>query len=412
MKQGTLSDYFIGVGTKVLKGTEVDPDVSNGHELQGVDAFREFLGTPAEKQLIPVTYVWLSDDAEPLSARSTGTWYDSRRGKPHRTAEYRLYYPAVVEEIIRRARADDRLFLCLPKHAPLLALFCERGSSIEQQLHWLFGLEPNQLTDIEQKDFRSDRGRELDIAARYILELINVEVAPPEDERLGQLVARFKRKFPSTREFSKFARAHTRDVDAATDPDGALVRWMDMEERLFLMLEKQIVGPRLEQGFLNGSEPDVDGFIQYSLQVQNRRKSRAGWAFANHIEELLIVHKVRYVREATTEKRNGPDFLFPGEAEYHDPSWPAARLTMLAAKTSCKDRWRQVLKEAHRIEGKHLVTLEPGISPTQTTEMKSEHLKLVVPALLQNSYQTEQRAELMRVTDFLQMILERQQRRF
>src|SRR5690349_7492853 len=54
MKQGALSDYFTGVGTKTLRGTEVDPSVSHGHELQGVDDFRAFLGTPSEKTRIPV----------------------------------------------------------------------------------------------------------------------------------------------------------------------------------------------------------------------------------------------------------------------------------------------------------------------------------------------------------------------
>jgi hypothetical protein len=403
MKQGTLSDYFIGVGTKMLAGTEVDPKVSHGHELQGIDAFKAFLGTPSEKTKIPVAYVWLADDAEPMQIVSEGTWYDSRRGRSHRSAEYRLYYPAVVEEIVWRARADDRLFLCQPKQGPLLALFCQRNSSIEQQLHWLFGLESTNNTEIEQKDLRSDQGRDLDIASRYILQLINLEVGPPEDERLDQLVAYFKGKFPPTREFSKFARAHVA-VDAIDDPDGALLQWMDMEERLFLTLERQIIGARLEIGFMNELRPDVEGFVRFSLQVQNRRKSRAGWAFGNHIEELLIQHGVRYKREARTEKRNGPDFLFPGEHEYHDPSWPAEQLTMLAAKTSLKDRWRQVLKEAHRIDRKHLVTLEPGISSAKTAEMKSERLQLVVPRPLFGSYQEAQRHELICFADFLQLV--------
>ena len=43
---------------------------------------------------------------------------------------------------------------------------------------------------------------------------------------------------------------------------------------------------------------------------------------------------------------------------------------MLAAKTSCKDRWRQVLAEADRIRTKHLLTLEPAISKIQTAEMR------------------------------------------
>ncbi len=48
--RGYLSGYFIGAGAKVLRGTEVDPTVSNGHEFQGVDIFRTFVGTPDEKE--------------------------------------------------------------------------------------------------------------------------------------------------------------------------------------------------------------------------------------------------------------------------------------------------------------------------------------------------------------------------
>ena len=42
---------------------------------------------------------------------------------------------------------------------------------------------------------------------------------------------------------------------------------------------------------------------------------------------------------------------------------------MLAVKSTCKDRWRQILAEADRLPVKHLLTLEPGISVAQTDEM-------------------------------------------
>ena len=63
------------------------------------------------------------------------------------------------------------------------------------------------------------------------------------------------------------------------------------------------------------------------------------------------------------------------------PIWPfdASLLTMLGVKTTCKDRWRQVLAEARRIERKHLLTLETAISGHQTDEMRDNHLQLVVP---------------------------------
>ena len=409
MKKGALSDYFIGVGTKVLRGTEVDPTVSRGHELQGVDDFRVFLGAPSGKQKIQVAYVWMADEEEPFIRPLSATWYDSRSGQRHRSPEYRLYYPAAAEEIVYRARAGDRLFLCLPKNGPLLALFCSQGTSIEQQLLWLFGLSKSSKEEIEQIDLRKEPGRELDIATRYVLELINVEVVLSEDEWLKRLLAKFKGAFPATADFSKFARDQVQKVDPKKEPDRALLEWMDLEERLFMTLERHEVGKRLQRGFVLEDRPDVDGFMRYSLSVQNRRKARAGLALGNHVEALLKEHGVRFKREATTEARHRPDFLFPGEVEYRDLNWPEVRLTMLAAKTSCKERWRQVLREADRIKPKHLLTLEPGISAAQTTDMKNESLQLVIPERLHESYGSDQRKELMSVGDFIDLVRRREE---
>jgi hypothetical protein len=64
--------------------------------------------------------------------------------------------------------------------------------------------------------------------------------------------------------------------------------------------------------------------------------------------KLCFSPSIRYARGAETENRNKPDFLFPGQAEYRDPAFPADRLTMLGAKSTVQDRWRQVLSEAAR----------------------------------------------------------------
>lgn len=399
---GSLSQYFAGVGVKRLTGTEVDPAISRGHEFQGVDSFRAFLGVPADKIRVPVKYVWLSDEEPPLVLPLSGTWYDSRRGKGHRGPEYRLYYPAAAEEVVYRARQGDTLFLCMGKDEALLALLCASGSSIEQQLLWLFGLDLAGK-DLVQRDLRQEDGRVLDLAARYVLELADVEVVADADEWLERLLKAFPGGLPPTRRFSAFARDLAAEVDPLADPDQALLTWMDIEERLFMTYERHIVGERLRQGFVVDGTADVDGFVRYSLEVQNRRKSRAGYALGHHVEALLEAHAIPHKREATTEKRNGPDFLFPDEARYHDMHWPEERLLMLGVKTSCKDRWRQVLAEADRIERKHLLTLEPGISQTQTDEMRKEKLQLVLPRPLHGSYRPAQQAELAGVGDFLEL---------
>jgi hypothetical protein len=90
--------------------------------------------------------------------------------------------------------------------------------------------------------------------------------------------------------------------------------------------------------------------------------------------------------------------------EYQDPGFPADQLTMLGAKSTLKDRWRQVLSEAERVQIKHLLTLEPGVSEKQTDEMRAKRLQLVVPSGLHATYKPPQRLWLMGVLDFIHLV--------
>ncbi len=62
-----------------------------------------------------------------------------------------------------------------------------------------------------------------------------------------------------------------------------------------------------------------------------------------------------------------------------------------------------MLAEADRIRCKHLLTLEPGISPTQTDEMIKENLQLVIPRPLHDSYRPAQQEGLVDVAGFLEL---------
>lgn len=82
-----------------------------------------------------------------------------------------------------------------------------------------------------------------------------------------------------------------------------------------------------------------------------------------------------------TEGNKKPDFIFPSGEAYHNSSFDIQKLVTLAAKTTCKDRWRQVLNEANRLKDspKYLCTLQQGISGAQMDEMQAENVVLVVP---------------------------------
>ena len=74
---------------------------------------------------------------------------------------------------------------------------------------------------------------------------------------------------------------------------------------------------------------------------------------------------------------------------------------MLAVKTTCKDRWRQILNEANRIPTKHLLTLQEGVSEGQFKEMSEAGVQLVVPAPLASSFPESVRPHLQTLESFI-----------
>ncbi|GJQ62004.1 MAG: hypothetical protein SCALA702_10570 [Melioribacteraceae bacterium] len=81
---------------------------------------------------------------------------------------------------------------------------------------------------------------------------------------------------------------------------------------------------------------------------------------------------------------------------------------MLGVKSTCKDRWRQDLSEAERIERKHLFTLEPAISVNQTNEMEANKLSLVLPESLHSTYKETQRENLLNLSSFIDIVKSRE----
>lgn len=405
MRRGFLSQYFESIAVKRLTAVEVDTSTSHQHEFNGTRELKMVLreGT-GEKVTFPVTFLWFGSGNEGISSEGFATWYDARLNHPTRS-EYRLYFPTT--DVSLRAAEGDYMFIARRTDGSLMIIIASSGSSIENQLFWLFGLEKPTGTLFEISVIGDKSDTELGFAARFILDELGIEIEEPEAGRLDTLLERFNGTLPSTFEFSAFARS-TLQTDPLVDPDKALMAWMDQEEKLFRRMERQFIARRIEAGFIVEGDIDVEGFLYFSLQVQNRRKARAGFALENHLEQIFKAFNLHFARGKITENKSKPDFLFPGIMEYHNPDYPESHLTLLGAKTTCKDRWRQVVTEASRIKTKHLLTLEPGISLNQTREMQSQNLQLVIPDPLKSSYLPEQQDWLLTLNEFIQIVSEKQ----
>lgn len=395
-----LSQYFTGVAAKRLSAVETDPETSNQHEFNGTRPMIELFGTGRIQ--FDCTYVFFDDD-EDRTATAEGflTWYDARENHATRT-EYRLYFQG--NTVMEMAGLGDLLVIGKRPDGRALALIAKKDTTVERQLLWLFGIE-DETDRFTVNTIDGESNRVIGYAERTILETLGIETQPEEVavQWITVLLEKYGLKFPTTKIFSAFARQTLPDVSALDAPDMALMAWLNQEEMLFRTLERHIVQIRLDSGFA-----DVDDFVEFSLSVQNRRKSRIGFALENHLGEVFNQYGITFSQGKVTETKAKPDFIFPGITHYHDPAFPAGRLTMLGSKSSCKDRWRQVLSEAEKIPSKHLFTLEPGISSNQTDEMRHHNLQLVLPQELHASYQTGQQDWLMNLSQFITLVQARQ----
>lgn len=400
-KKGYLSQYFVAVAAKRLSTVEVNIKKSNQHEFNGSDALKKVLGTNehGETIIFRSRFVWIGDDNETTTSDAQLSWYDSRYGKP-RAAEWRLYFPTT--DVSQRAQAGDLLIIAKRPDNSLLCIITPANSTVESQLLWLFEVPVQSGRSFIYQDFHQSGDKEINFSVRFILEELGIEIEDVETDYLDSILVKFNGKMPTTKEFSILTRQSLKDVNALDDPDAALMSWMSHEEKLFRRMERFELEKRLRQGFIDkDGKTDVEGFLKFSLSIQNTRKSRAGLALENHTEEIFKLHQIRFERTKETENKAKPDFIFPGSREYHLKSFNSENLTMLGVKTSCKDRWRQVLSEANRIKNKHLLTLEPGISENQTNEMKSHSLQLVLPASIHSTYNDLQKPWLMNIREFI-----------
>lgn len=400
----SLNQYFAGISVKRLSAVETQRETSNQHEFNGTRAMQDYLGH--ERRTIPATFVYLGvTDEDRLSLQDHVTWYDAREQHPTRS-EYRLYFRD--NEVMQQAAEGDSLISAVHHDGTMLLLVVSEDSPALREVLWMFGmprLPENRFTTVDTEG----AGPQSRALFNYVAEHAGIELEEEaSDDWLDLMLDRFGARFPSTRDLSGLAlETLGQDVSPIEAPDEALVQLIDREEVLFRQLERYIVSDQLRE-HAEAWADDIDEFMRFSLGVHNRRKSRAGHALENHLELIFKENRIEHQRGAHTEGRSKPDFLFPGGQHYADPEWPEHRLTMLGVKTTCKDRWRQVLNEAQRIPEKHLLTLQPGISEHQTAEMATARLTLVLPRTLHETFTPAQTSSLMDLEDFLHLLKDRQ----
>ena len=232
-------------------------------------------------------------------------------------------------------------------------------------------------------------------------------MVPPRPEapcwlEAADLPLPWKAKFPAGAEIVRKS-VELRPVEAHAVVDDRLMARRQCEYEMFQSVEEAIELPKITNGF-----NDLADFLGLAQSIVQRRKARAGRSLELQLctifREESLEDDLHFSYQAESEGGKHPDFLFPSARAYNDVGFPASRLRMLAVKTTCKDRWRQILNEADRVQTKHLLTLQEGVSANQFREMKDAAVQLVVPAPLHAKYPADVRDQIVDLGTFLRQL--------
>jgi type II restriction enzyme len=355
-----------------------DVGLTGGHQYGFYlpkSVYEMFTPQPPQKGVVTkheIKIEWQDD----IETDSVITWYGAKTRSEYRLTKFGRGFPYLSHDMV-----GDLLVLIRKTETEFLAYILDLEDDIKE-IQAALGVEVIESWGV------------------YQFGIIQPETEDECIDRHFRHFAGLLTEFPSGNAFSAETRRALKDCLKHFDrltADDALMTSMDGEYRLFKLAERQICQYEFRRLFR-----DVDDFLHTASSIMNRRKSRAGRALENHVEQVLTEARIPHKMRPNIDGK--PDVVIPNEEAYYNTNYSLDKLFIVGVKTTCKDRWRQVLNEGKRVPKKHILTIQPGISTNQLNEMHKANVTLVVPKRFHKDYPKERDITLLTVEEFVSKI--------
>jgi len=330
-------------------------------------------GVKGNNQKRYVTIKWQND----IETRSCFTYYGNKTRNEYRLTRFGQRFPFVNEETV------GDLFILSHIDADFYEAFVLQTDEDIEEFFAAFNLSSTETNRLIEKRITVTAEEKLLQCFKLYLSTLTVD-------------------FPATVDLATNARNcylksfGIKPSQIIAHPDNELINWLDAEYQLFKTIENDRYNERIKTPFST-----VEELVDCANTILNRRKSRAGKSLEHHLAEIFNSFQLHYQTQIVTEENKRPDFIFPNSECYHSSKYSSDKLVFLASKTTCKDRWRQILNEADRIKIKHLFTLQQGISLNQLVEMYKYDVRLVVPKPYLKTFPEEYKDKIFTLDSFI-----------
>lgn len=326
----------------------------------------------------PILIRWQGEDA--FVTESRVKWYGCGTRSEYRVTCFGRGFP-----LLKPDTQGALLVLIREDEIHYLGYVIQDGDEIDATLA-LLGISASETNRIVRGDGYEASGLE----ERDILAFVHKTLTETPGE------------FPSTAAISSKAQSILElhyGQNRRMSSDARLIRLRAIEFGIFRKLEDSMYGERLSRPFEN-----VDDLVSFGNTVLQRRKSRSGKSLEHHLSYLMTRGNITFESQGIIEGVRKPDFIFPSVDAYCNPDYPEDGLVFLAAKTTLKERWSEILREAGRIPHVFLATLQYPVSNSQLREMTAHGIRLVVPSRYHASFPRESRSGLFSLGSFMDFV--------
>jgi hypothetical protein len=141
-------------------------------------------------------------------------------------------------------------------------------------------------------------------------------------------------------------------------------------------------------GVIRSLVDNIGKIDRLMLSASQQRKSRAGYSFEHQIEAMLIDGRVPFAKQVVMDAKKRPDFILPSLRQFKSPKPGSQAGLILSAKTTLRERWKQVQREMAGGD-LFLATVDESIAANAIEDMATLGIVLVVPEALKDSSDTE-----------------------
>lgn len=128
-------------------------------------------------------------------------------------------------------------------------------------------------------------------------------------------------------------------------------------------------------------------YKEVMLSAVQRMKVRAGASFEHHVRRMLSDGSLPFDEQKPSGNQR-PDFILPSLSRLHLSTRLRDEALILSLKTTLRERWKQVVKEARNCDV-FLATVDDKVAADAIADMRDDGIYLVVPESLKRSKYAE-----------------------